>query len=126
MPVVGTRSTLVAAAQELDADAVIFAVPSASGHAIGQAQEAAQRAGLDFLVLPRVSELIEGRVTASDIRPVEIGDVLGRHQVSTSISDIAGYLTGAASSSPVPAARSAPSWPARSTVRSGVAGAARP
>lgn len=94
VPVVGTRSTLGAAAQEVDADAVIFAVPSASGHAVGQAQEAAQRAGLDFLVLPRVSELIEGRVTASDIRPVEIGDVLGRHQVSTSLSDIAGYLTG--------------------------------
>ena len=68
--------------------------PRRSGQTIGKAQEAAQRAGLDFLVLPRVSELIEGRVTASDIRPVEIGDVLGRHQVSTSISDIAGYLTG--------------------------------
>ena len=94
VPVVGNRSALASAAEELQADAVIFAVPSASGNVIGTAQEAAQRAGLDFLVLPRVSELIEGRVTASDIRPVEIGDVLGRHQVSTSISDIAGYLTG--------------------------------
>ena len=47
---------------------------------IGTAQEAAQRAGLDFLVLPRVSA---DRRTghASDIRPVEISDVLGRHQV---------------------------------------------
>lgn len=94
VPVVGTRSTLVAAAEETRADAVIFAVPSASGQVVGHAQEAAQRAGLDFLVLPRVSELIEGRVTAADIRPAEIGDVLGRHQVTTSISDIAGYLTG--------------------------------
>lgn len=92
--VVGTRGTLATAAEDLGADAVIFAVPSASGHTIGEAQQAAQRAGLDFLVLPRVSELIEGRVTAADIRPVEIGDVLGRHQVSTSVSDIAGYLTG--------------------------------
>lgn len=94
VPVVGTRETLVEAAEATSADAVIFAVPSAPGNVIGAAQEAAQRAGLDFLVLPRVSELIEGRVTAADIRPVEIGDVLGRHQVSTSISEIAGYLTG--------------------------------
>jgi FlaA1/EpsC-like NDP-sugar epimerase len=94
VPVVGTGNTLGDAAQNLDVDAVIFAVPSASGQVIGRAQEAAQRADLDFLVLPRVSELIGGRVSAADIRPVEIGDVLGRHQVSTSITDIAGYVTG--------------------------------
>lgn len=94
VPVVGTGNTLGEVARNLDVDAVIFAVPSAQGRVIGRAQEAAQKANLDFLVLPRVTELIGGQVSAADIRPVEIGDVLGRHQVSTSITDIAGYLTG--------------------------------
>lgn len=94
VPVVGTGAALAEAAATLEADAVVLAVPSASGRMIGRLQEEAHAAGLDFLVLPRVSELIGGQVTASDIRPAEISDVLGRHQISTSMTDIAGYLTG--------------------------------
>ena len=94
VPVVGSGDTVADAAQAVDADVVVFAIPNASGRVIGLAQERAQKAGLDFLVLPRVSELIGGKVRATDLRPVEISDVLGRHQVSTSLTDIAGYLTG--------------------------------
>lgn len=94
VPVVGTGAMLEEVAADLEADAVVFAVPSAPGRVIGPVQERAQGVGLDFLVVPRVSELIGGRVTVNDIRPVEIGDVLGRHQVSTSLTDIAGYLNG--------------------------------
>ncbi|RYB94294.1 polysaccharide biosynthesis protein [Nocardioides oleivorans] len=94
VPVVGTGEHLAEVASELDAYGVIFAVPTANGRFIGRVQDQAHEAGLEFKVLPRLGELIGGRVSASDIRPVEIGDVLGRHQVSTSITDIAGYLTG--------------------------------
>ena len=94
VPVLGDGARLSEVASERDVAAVILAVPSAAGHVVDRAQKAAQSAGVDFLVLPRVSELINGQVSASDIRPVEIGDVLGRHQVSTSVSEIASYLTG--------------------------------
>ncbi|CAB4963809.1 unannotated protein [freshwater metagenome] len=94
VPVLGSGSQLAAVGGARDVDVVVLAVPSASGQAIDRAQKAAQSAGLDFLVLPRVAEMIGGQVSAADIRPVEIGDVLGRHQVSTSITEIAGYLTG--------------------------------
>lgn len=94
VPVLGDGKQIPAVAGTHEVDAVVFAVPSASGAVIDRAQKRAQAAGVDFLVLPRVSEMIGGQVTAGDIRPVEIGDVLGRHQVSTSVRDIAGYLTG--------------------------------
>lgn len=94
VPVLGTGTVLADVAAENDADAVILAVPGADGALIGRVQELAHEADLEFFVLPRVSELIGGRVAASDIRRVEIGDVLGRHQVSTDLSAIAGYLSG--------------------------------
>ena len=94
VPVVGSGGTIADAAQAVDADVVVLAIPTPPAELIGPAQERAKKAGLDFLVLPRVSELIGGKVRATDLRPVEIGDVLGRHQVSTSLTDIAGYLTG--------------------------------
>jgi FlaA1/EpsC-like NDP-sugar epimerase len=94
IPVLGLGRNLGALAAEHDAHAVILAVPGAGGGLIGRVQEVADGADLELFLLPRVSELIGGRVAASDIRRVEIGDVLGRHQVSTDLSAIAGYLSG--------------------------------
>jgi FlaA1/EpsC-like NDP-sugar epimerase len=50
-------------------------------------------AGLRFLVLPPLEQLIGGRVRLSDIREVDIADILGRRQIETNLSEIAGYLT---------------------------------
>jgi len=94
IPVLGTGDSLASLADEYDVGAVIFAIPGADGAVIGRVQEMADDADLDLYLLPRVSELIGGRVEASDIRRVEISDVLGRHQVSTDLSAIAGYLSG--------------------------------
>ena len=94
IPVLGSSDNLAEVAADSGATAVILAVPNATGGLIGRVQEQADRAELELLVLPRVSELIGGRVEATDLRQVEIGDVLGRHQVSTDLSAIAGYLTG--------------------------------
>jgi len=94
VPVLGAGTQLASIAEQRGVDVVVLAVPSASGQLVDRAQKSAQAAGLDFLVLPRVAEMIGGQVSAGDIRPVEIGDVLGRHQVSTSVTEIAGYLTG--------------------------------
>lgn len=94
IPVLGDGESLVAAAVEHEAVAVILAVPGADGALIGRVQELAHQADLDFYLLPRVERLMGGRVDVSDIRRVEIGDVLGRHQISTDLSAIAGYLTG--------------------------------
>jgi FlaA1/EpsC-like NDP-sugar epimerase len=94
VPVVGTGQSLVAAAAEHDAAVVVIAVPGASGELIDRVQRQAADAGLDVFVLPRLGELSGGQVQPQDIRPVEISDVLGRHQIATDLSSIAGYLTG--------------------------------
>jgi FlaA1/EpsC-like NDP-sugar epimerase len=45
-------------------------------------------------VLPPVSELLDGRVSVGDIRPLTEADLLGRHQVETDVASIADYLAG--------------------------------
>lgn len=94
VPVVGDRSSLVAAADDLDADTVILAITSASGDFVGALQDEVTRAGLRFLTLPPISEMIGGRVDLGSIREVDITDVLGRHPIDTDLGDIADYLSG--------------------------------
>ena len=94
VPVVGTGASLAGVAANLEAAAVVLAVPGASGVLVDRVQRQAADAGLDVYVLPRLGELRGGQVKPTDIRRVEIGDVLGRHQISTDLSSIAGYLSG--------------------------------
>ncbi len=94
VPVLGTGEAIAEAAEEVGARAVILAIPQATGDFIGKVQDQVASRGLDFYVLPRVADLLGSGVDASAIRPVEIGDVLGRHQVTTDLTSIAGYLTG--------------------------------
>lgn len=94
VPVLGDGGRLEELATAHEVDTVVLAVPQATGQFIGRLQERVHDAGLELLVLPRVSDLIGGRVQSDDLRPIEISDVLGRHQISTNLSDIAGYLSG--------------------------------
>lgn len=94
IPVVADRRGLIDSAQELDADTVILAIPSASGKFVGKLQDEVAHSGLRFLTLPPISEMIGGRVDLGSIRKVDITDVLGRHPIDTDLGDIADYLSG--------------------------------
>jgi dTDP-glucose 4,6-dehydratase len=92
--VMGGRERLLKVAEERGATTVILAVSSASAELIKELSSLVEGAGLRFLVLPPVSDMVGGQVSIKDIREVDIEDLLGRHQIETDLSEIAGYLTG--------------------------------
>jgi FlaA1/EpsC-like NDP-sugar epimerase len=94
VPVLGGIEMLAGAAESTSAEAVILAVPSADGAMVARTQESVEALGLEFLVVPALSELIGGRIGLDQIRRVEIGDILGRHPVQTEVAEIAQYLIG--------------------------------
>jgi FlaA1/EpsC-like NDP-sugar epimerase len=94
VPVVATRDSLAERARELRADVVILAYPGADRKLINDIDGIVRGAGMEFLVLPRLSELSGGRVGLNDLRDVAIEDILGRREVATSLSEIARYLGG--------------------------------
>jgi FlaA1/EpsC-like NDP-sugar epimerase len=94
VPVLGPGDALDEIAESSGAEAIILAVPGASGELVDRVQKDAAAAGLEVFVLPRLGDLIGGQVKADDIRKVEISDVLGRHQIKTDVSSIADYIAG--------------------------------
>lgn len=94
IPVLGGVDDLVKIANQTSADAVILAITGADGEFVGQVQDRAEKAGTEFLALPPLAQMIGGRVHLTDIRKVDIADVLGRRQVTTDLGAIADYLTG--------------------------------
>ena len=75
VPVVGTGRSLTEVADAMAVATVVLAVPRASGKLIDRVQREASDAGLELLILPRLSDLTGGHVKPNDIRRVEIGDV---------------------------------------------------
>lgn len=94
VPVLGSRLDFTRIANETSAETVILAITDASGEFIGEVQDLVEGAGLEFLALPPLTQMIGGRVNLADIRKVDIADVLGRRQVNTDLGAIADYLTG--------------------------------
>jgi FlaA1/EpsC-like NDP-sugar epimerase len=92
--VLGGRTRLAEAVANNGASTVVFAVPSAPPSLIREVRRLTDAAGAVFKVLPSLSELLDHRGGVSDIRDVDVTDLLGRGQIETDVEAIAGYLTG--------------------------------
>ncbi len=73
---------------------VIIAIPSARGKLLQGIVERCKTAGVRFRTLPGIGDIIDGRVSISQIRDVEIADLLGREPVNLDKEGISGYLRG--------------------------------
>jgi FlaA1/EpsC-like NDP-sugar epimerase len=93
VPVLGPHRRLLEIAKKHGVTTVILSIPNASSALVRHLSDTVEQAGIRLLVVPPVHELIGGRVQLSDIREVDVADLLGRHQVATSVHEIAGYLT---------------------------------
>ena len=94
VPVLGDRESIPAALVSTGAGTVIFSVANADAALVREIRGITVAAGAEFRVVPSVSELLNNRVSVTDVRDVQITDLLGRHQIDTDLDSIAGYLTG--------------------------------
>jgi FlaA1/EpsC-like NDP-sugar epimerase len=94
VPVVGTGQDLQAVVESTGVTALLVAIPSADAAFVREVSTFCLTHDLDFRVVPTTAELFEGKVGATDIRPVTEADLLGRREIKTDLGSIAGYLTG--------------------------------
>jgi len=90
----GTRDDLPAVAAKYAATTLVIAVPSASSETVRELSALARESGLEVLVLPAVRELLGGRPTASDLRNLDVADLLGRQPVHLDMAAIADQIGG--------------------------------
>ncbi len=90
----GGREAIATVAQQTGARTLLVAIPSADAALLREITGVAEDAGLAVKVLPRVVDLIDGRVDVRDIRDLDLTDLLGRRQIQTDVDSVAGYLTG--------------------------------
>jgi FlaA1/EpsC-like NDP-sugar epimerase len=81
VPVLGRVDDVARVAAAHQVATVIVAMPTASPSARRRAVELIVGAGLKALTVPALADVLSGRVTAAEVRQVELEDLLGREPV---------------------------------------------
>lgn len=92
--VLGDGRDLEQIVEETGVGTVILAIGRPDRRLVASLSERMSRAGVSLRVLPPVAQIVDGQVRMSDVRDVEVTDILGRRPISTDIAAIAGYLAG--------------------------------
>lgn len=92
--VLGSRDNIISLAVKYEIDEIIIAMPSVKGKNIKEIINICKRTSCKLNILPGVYEIIEGSVSVSQLRPVDVEDLLGRDPVDLDNTAVAKYLAG--------------------------------
>lgn len=92
--ILGTRDEIIKIAAEKSIDEIIIAMPSVKGKEIKAIINICKETNCKLTILPGLYEIIEGKVSISQLRPVDIEDLLGRDPVKLDTTAVKEYLAG--------------------------------
>jgi FlaA1/EpsC-like NDP-sugar epimerase len=81
VPVLGGTAAIPELVERFGVQLVVIAIPSASRTAMRRIVEPCIASGVEFKIVPSLREVLDGRARLSQLRPVEIEDLLGREVV---------------------------------------------
>lgn len=90
VPIVGRPEAI--GATDLRVDEVIFAMPSAHGRRLREIVQILNEARIPFETVPSIEQMVNGIVKVSQIRPVDIEDLLGREQIELDTTSIRRFV----------------------------------
>jgi len=92
VPVLGTSEELDDVVRRKGIQKVIIAIPSASHKDVSRIMNSCRRTGVRFKILPPMDAFIRGEISLSQVKDVEIEDLLGRQPVVLDEARIKNYL----------------------------------
>ncbi len=93
VPIVGGRDVIVDSVGKYDIDEIIIAIPSASRKALKPLLDICKQTGCKLRILPGMYQLISGQVNVSQLREVQIEDLLGRDPIEVNVDEIIHYVS---------------------------------
>jgi FlaA1/EpsC-like NDP-sugar epimerase len=94
IPVLGAPEILLDDKLNLELEEVIIAMPSAPAGRVAEIVKTLQRLRIKFSTVPSIYELTTGQAKVSQLRSVDVQDLLGREQVRLATEDIRHLLRG--------------------------------
>jgi len=90
--VVGTRDDIIETVNLFHINEIIIAMPSVAKKTIREIIEICNETDCSLKILPGVYQLMSGEVSVSQLRDVEVEDLLGRDSIKVDLDSIMGYV----------------------------------
>lgn len=94
VPIIGGRDAIIDGVSEFLVDEIVVAMPSISAKERSVILNICQETNCHVRTLPGVYQLLNGEVSISKLRQVEVEDLLGRDQIEVDLDAIMGYVSG--------------------------------
>ena len=88
----GNISDLARVVKRLEAQVIIVAIPRANFELLQKVRDTAQPLGVDVVLLPSFSEILDARGSSLELRDLGIEELIGRRAVSIDSASIGAYL----------------------------------
>ncbi len=92
--VAGSRRDIPALVKKYKIDEIIIALPSAPAKEIKKILDICKETGCELKRLPGVYQLLNGEVSVSKLKKVDVNDLLGREPVKVDLTEILDYVAG--------------------------------
>lgn len=90
--VLGNSESIKEIAEKTKATQIIIAIPSANGNTIKKLTQLCLETKCEVKTLPGIYQLIDGAVSVSKLRKVDVNDLLGREPVKTNLDEVMTYI----------------------------------
>lgn len=91
--IAGDRNDIPALVQKYNVEEIYVAMPSAPGSETKKILEICRETDCELRILPGIYQLLNGDVSISKLRKVEIEDLLGREPIRVDLNQIMGYVS---------------------------------
>ncbi|WP_339263773.1 nucleoside-diphosphate sugar epimerase/dehydratase [Solibacillus sp. FSL W7-1472] len=93
LPVWGTIADIVKIVENKQIDEIIIAIPSLSKAGIKTIYDKCATANVKIKIMPKIEDVMTGKVSVNELRDVDINDLLGREEVKLNMIAISEKLT---------------------------------
>ena len=92
--IVGTTYDIKKAVNEYKVDEIFITMPSVGKKRLSKIISRCKDSNCPVKILPGIYQLADGQISVSDLREVDVQDLLGRDQVDVDVEEIIGYIEG--------------------------------
>ncbi|WLR55461.1 nucleoside-diphosphate sugar epimerase/dehydratase [Mesobacillus subterraneus] len=94
VPVAGTSQDIVVTVEKYKIDKIVIAIPSLKREELNRIFEECAKTNIKTQIMPKIEDVMLGKVSVSQFRDVEVEDLLGREPIKLDIEGISEYVTG--------------------------------
>ena len=94
IPVIGTRNDIIAAAKYYRIDKIVLAIPSIEAPDRKEILNICSKTGCKVEITPGLYQVVNGQVNITNLRKVEIHDLLERDPIKVNMEEIYQYISG--------------------------------